>query len=126
MHANPGERSSQYAAENSCRARYGPDTTWMASLDVDEYLIPTGKQQTVRTWLERVTRDEESTKILSFYQTRALPNVNLLLPYEGASTSACKVEGNTDVLDSMCLMKVRRLFIIFWHEIKISRFVHFL
>ena len=126
MHSNPGERSSQYAAENSCRARYGPDTTWMASLDVDEYLIPIGKQQTVRTWLERVTRDEESTKILSFYQTRALPNVNLLLPYEGASTSACKVEGSTDVLDSMCLMKVRRLFIIFWHEIKISRVVHFL
>ena len=113
MHANPGERSSQYAAENSCRARYGPDTTWMASLDVDEYLIPTGKQKNVRSWLDDITRDEESTKILSFYQTRALPNVNLLLPYEGSSTSACKVRGSMDVLDSMCLVKVRRLFIIF-------------
>jgi hypothetical protein len=32
-HENTGERSSQYAAENSCRARYGPYTEWMASFD---------------------------------------------------------------------------------------------
>mmetsp|Transcript_10732 Transcript_10732/g.23779 ORF Transcript_10732/g.23779 Transcript_10732/m.23779 type:complete len:983 (+) Transcript_10732:105-3053(+) len=105
MHANPGERSSQYAAENSCRARYGPDTTWMASLDVDEYLIPTGKQwKNLRHWLEHVTRHEDSTKILSFYQTRSLPNVDSMVPYEGSST-ACKVESNVNASKSMCLMK---------------------
>lgn len=32
-HENTGERSSQYAAENSCRARYGPYSEWMASFD---------------------------------------------------------------------------------------------
>ena len=29
MHKNPGDRSSQYAAEASCRERYGPMTEWM-------------------------------------------------------------------------------------------------
>jgi hypothetical protein len=32
-HENTGERSSQYAAENSCRARYGPYAEWMATFD---------------------------------------------------------------------------------------------
>ena len=79
---NPGERQSQYAAENSCRARYGPDTTWMASLDVDEYLIPVGKWSSIRHWLESVTQrthNYRSTKILSFFQTRALPNIDLMI-----------------------------------------------
>lgn len=35
-HENTGERSSQYAAESSCRARYGPYTEWMASFDTGE------------------------------------------------------------------------------------------
>jgi hypothetical protein len=39
-HQNPGERSSQYAAEASCRERYGPETEWMAFIDTDEYLVP--------------------------------------------------------------------------------------
>ena len=42
---NPGERSSQYAAEASCRIRYGGNTTWLASIDTDEYLIPSGKHE---------------------------------------------------------------------------------
>lgn len=101
-HANPGERSSQYAAERSCLARYGPGTTWMASLDVDEYLIPSGKQWgNLRQWLEHVTSHEQSTKILSFFQTRALPNVNTMLPY--ADTAACKPKGSSN---APCLMKV--------------------
>ena len=37
-HENTGERSSQYAAENSCRARYGPYTEWMASFDTGAIL----------------------------------------------------------------------------------------
>jgi len=40
VHKNPGERSSQYAAEASCRERFGPTTEWMAFIDVDEYLVP--------------------------------------------------------------------------------------
>ncbi|KAL7548927.1 hypothetical protein ACHAWF_012195 [Thalassiosira exigua] len=104
MHANPGERSSQYAAENSCRARYGPDTTWMASLDVDEYLIATGKQWgNIRHWLENVATTEPSTKILSFFQTRALPNVDIMVPYEGTAT--CKGKKGASILNSTCLMK---------------------
>jgi Glycosyltransferase family 92 len=42
-HPNPGERSSQYAAEASCRERYGPHTKWMAFVDIDEYLVPINK-----------------------------------------------------------------------------------
>lgn len=106
-HSNPGERSSQYAAEASCRARYGPDTTWMASLDVDEYLIPTGTWKNVRDWLKHVTDNERDTKILSFFQTRALPNVDVMVPYDGASIRACQTNGmNNDKLSS-CLMKNR-------------------
>jgi hypothetical protein len=103
--ANPGERSSQYAAERSCLARYGPGTTWMATLDVDEYLISTGSWKTLRHWLEHVTEVADA-KILSFYQTRALPNIELMVPYEGGSTPSCKVVSNTSVLTSMCMMKV--------------------
>ncbi|KAL9186044.1 hypothetical protein ACHAXT_005282 [Thalassiosira profunda] len=105
MHANPGERSSQYAAESSCRARYGPDTTWMATLDVDEYLIPTGKEwRSLRHWLEHVTATEEKTKILSFYMTRALPDIDLMIPYNGTPASSCEVGGDS-ALDSTCAMK---------------------
>jgi hypothetical protein len=32
MHVNPGERSSQYTAETSCRLRYGPLTEWIAQV----------------------------------------------------------------------------------------------
>jgi hypothetical protein len=38
-HKNPGERSSQYGAESSCRTRYGELTEWMTFLDTDEYLV---------------------------------------------------------------------------------------
>jgi Glycosyltransferase family 92 len=38
-HKNPGERSSQYAAEASCRTRYGERTEWMTFLDTDEYMV---------------------------------------------------------------------------------------
>lgn len=40
-HRNPGERSSQYGAESSCRARYGGRTEWMTFLDTDEYMVRT-------------------------------------------------------------------------------------
>jgi hypothetical protein len=105
--ANPGERSSQYAAERSCLARYGTGTEWMATLDVDEYLIPTGRWRNLRRWLKHVTDGEADTKILSFWQTRALPNIDLMIPYEGDPTASCKVVNKTSTLNSMCIMKVR-------------------
>lgn len=107
-HLNPGERSSQYAAEASCRARYGSDTTWMASLDADEYLIISGKWKNLREWLHHVTANEKDTQILSFFQTRALPNVNVMVPYDGKTTTLCKTNrGDMSVIQSNCLMKNR-------------------
>jgi len=38
-HQSPGERSSQYAAESSCRERYGELTEWMTFIDTDEYMV---------------------------------------------------------------------------------------
>ena len=110
-HSNPGERSSQYAAESSCRARYGSQTEWLISLDVDEYLIPVSKKwANIKEWLMHVSATEKTTKILSFYQTRALPNVDLMLPYNGSSDAkSCTVKSSDadDVWNSMCAMKVR-------------------
>jgi hypothetical protein len=65
---SPGERSSQYAAENSCRTRYAPYTEWMASIDTDEYLVPMGNYTNLRD----VVRDaaDQGTNILSFRSTR--------------------------------------------------------
>ena len=110
-HSNPGERSSQYAAEASCRARYGPQTEWLISMDVDEYLIPVSKKwENIKEWLMHVSATEKSTKILSFYQTRALPNIDLMLPYDGLSAAkSCTITSTdaNDVWNSMCAMKVR-------------------
>lgn len=73
-HENTGERSSQYAAESSCRQRYGQYTEWMSHFDTDEYFIPMGKYDN----LKDVVRDaqKEGTNTLSFRSTRAYPNYN--------------------------------------------------
>ena len=42
---SPGERSSQYAAESSCRLRFGPHVNWIGQFDIDEYLVPMGQAQ---------------------------------------------------------------------------------
>jgi hypothetical protein len=65
-HDNTGERSSQYAAENSCRTRYAPRTEWMASFDTDEYLVPMG----THTSLRQVVEQAKDTNILSFRSSR--------------------------------------------------------
>ena len=66
---SPGERSSQYAAENSCRIRFGNLTKWMASFDLDEFLIPMGSYDT----LKQVTRDAAAKghNIIDFRSTRS-------------------------------------------------------
>lgn len=66
-----GERSSQYAAEASCRLRFGPHTDWIAQFDIDEYLVPMGNLTTIHTLLDKL--DEEGKKIISFGSWRAWP-----------------------------------------------------
>lgn len=68
---NPGERSSQYAAEASCRLRFGPHTDWIAQFDIDEYLVPMGELTSLHPLLDKL--DEEGTKIISFGSWRAWP-----------------------------------------------------
>jgi hypothetical protein len=66
-----GERSSQYAAEASCRLRFGPHVDWIAQLDIDEYLVPMGNLTTIHTLLDKL--DQEGNKIVSFGSWRAWP-----------------------------------------------------
>jgi len=68
---SPGERSSQYAAESSCRLRFGPHTDWIAQFDIDEYLVPMGKLTSLHPLLDKL--DKEETKIISFGSWRAWP-----------------------------------------------------
>ena len=78
-HENTGERSSQHAAEASCRQRYGAHSEWVAAIDPDEYLVPMGKYDN----LKDVLRDAGSkgTEILGFKSTRAFPRAELMEPY---------------------------------------------
>ena len=74
---NTGERSSQYAAEASCRSRFGPETEWMASFDTDEYFIPTGKYTDLKDMLRDIK--DQGTNVLSFRSTRAMLNYDHLM-----------------------------------------------
>ncbi|GKY99561.1 hypothetical protein MPSEU_000910400 [Mayamaea pseudoterrestris] len=68
---SPGERSSQYAAESSCRLRFGAHVDWIGQFDIDEYLIPMGDHTTATSLLAKL--DKEDTKIISFPSWRAWP-----------------------------------------------------
>mmetsp|Transcript_2659 Transcript_2659/g.3081 ORF Transcript_2659/g.3081 Transcript_2659/m.3081 type:complete len:825 (-) Transcript_2659:150-2624(-) len=72
---NHGERSSQYAAESSCRLRYGPHSEWMGFIDTDEYLVPTGKYENMKDVLNDL---DKKTNILRFRSNRARPRFDLL------------------------------------------------
>jgi hypothetical protein len=63
-----GERSSQYAAENSCRTRYAPFTEWIAAFDTDEYFVPMGKYTSTRDVLRDAA--DRGTNILSLRSSR--------------------------------------------------------
>jgi len=80
-HENTGERSSQYAAENSCRVRYGPTTEWLSSFDVDEYLIPMGLFNSMREVVDDATKSGK--QILTFKSTRAAPQHKYMEPFHG-------------------------------------------
>ena len=82
-HRHPGDRSSQYAAEASCRERYGPLTDWMAFIDTDEYLVPMTKDpadaNTTVTW-KSVLDDMERRQvaIMKLKSGRNLPRITLM------------------------------------------------
>eukprot|EP00977_Amphora_coffeiformis_P000824 scaffold175_cov177-Amphora_coffeaeformis.AAC.26 len=92
-HDSTGERSSQYAAENSCRTRYAPyvscyparfvgetylnsppnfivlkQTEWIAAFDTDEYFVPMGSYDSLKDVLRDAHRG--GTNILSFRSSR--------------------------------------------------------
>jgi hypothetical protein len=78
-HKNPGERSSQYAAESSCRERYGEITDWMAFIDTDEYLVPMTPPADNYTWHPLLDEmDRKKIKILKLLSSRGKPRVDLM------------------------------------------------
>jgi hypothetical protein len=68
---SPGERSSQYAAESSCRLRFGPYTDWIGGFDIDEYLVPMANYTSLPQLLDKL--DEEGTQAISFGSWRTWP-----------------------------------------------------
>ena len=84
-HKNPGERSSQYAAEASCRERFGSQTEWMAFLDTDEYLIPL---QNI-SWTPLLAHKREQGKhVLKLKSSRGKPRVDLMDPLRSPDGTA--------------------------------------
>jgi hypothetical protein len=79
-HKNPGERSSQYAAEASCRERYGPLTEWMSFIDTDEYLVPMkANKKGEYNWNPVLDEmDENNIAIMKLLSSRGLPRVDLM------------------------------------------------
>merc|ERR1712228_364751 len=70
--SNKGERNSQYAAESSCRERYGSLTEWMTTIDPDEYMIPMGEYTNLKDMLKDVKIKQPNINIVSFKCTRAM------------------------------------------------------
>jgi hypothetical protein len=74
---SPGERSSQYAAESSCRLRFGPHVEWIGQFDIDEYLVPMGdRHHNALTILDQL--EQEDKRIVSFGSWRAWPRWNMI------------------------------------------------
>ena len=73
---NEGERSSQYAAESSCRLRFGSHARWLGSFDTDEYLVPMGEFGSI----DEVSRhlDKQNIKVAVFKSAPAKPRLDLL------------------------------------------------
>lgn len=78
FHDSPGDRSSQYAAESSCRLRFGPHTDWMANMDIDEFVAPVGNYTSIKPFLNEL--DDKGTKIVSFGSWRAWPRRDFIEP----------------------------------------------
>jgi len=84
---NKGERSSQYAAESSCRLRFGAHSDWLGAFDTDEYPVPMGSYDSLRHLLDDM--DKEDTRIISFASKRAKPRLRYLNPSRTESCDSC-------------------------------------
>ena len=73
---NKGERSSQYAAESSCRLRFGAHSNWVGAFDIDEYIVPMGNHTNMKDVLANAY--SRGLKILNFKSMRAWPRKDLL------------------------------------------------
>lgn len=73
---SPGHRSSQYAAESSCRLRFGPYTDWLGGYDIDEYITPMGKYNNLLPILDKL--DQEGMKMINFRSWRSWPRRALI------------------------------------------------
>ncbi|GAX16239.1 hypothetical protein FisN_3Hh279 [Fistulifera solaris] len=103
---NPGERSSQYAAESSCRERYGPSTDWMAFIDTDEYLVPM-INGTWKDLLTNIMQSSPQTKVLKMKSSRGRPREDLM--EELADQNDCNIEPHRKRKDPLdpCLVPRR-------------------
>jgi hypothetical protein len=73
---NEGERSSQYAAESSCRLRFGSHSRWLGSFDSDEYLVPMGEFKSMGEVADELDRKE--VKVAVFKSAPSKPRFDLL------------------------------------------------
>lgn len=73
---NEGERSSQYAAESSCRLRFGSHSRWLGSFDSDEYLVPMGEFKSMGEVADEL--DKKEVKVAVFKSAPAKPRFDLL------------------------------------------------
>jgi hypothetical protein len=76
----------------------------LLQLDTDEYLIPAGNWTNIRSWLRQSVSTgqiEKDTHILSFFQTRAIPNHEFMESY--IDDKDCKRAGSSG--SSTCLLK---------------------
>lgn len=89
-HNNPGERSSQYAAEASCRERFGSSTEWMTFIDIDEYMVPM-QNDTWRPLLKEMT-ERDHVNVLKMRSSRGLPRMDLMEPLRNETQRATKCQ----------------------------------
>jgi len=73
---NEGDRSSQYAAESSCRLRFGAHARWLGSFDTDEYLVPMGDFNSMGEVVDKF--DADGVKVAVFKSSPAKPRFDLL------------------------------------------------
>jgi len=75
---NPGERSSQYSAEASCLKRYGGEAEWMMTIDVDEYIIPMGDNNSLQDLLQQM--EGRGVKVMNLASVRSKLRKELTVP----------------------------------------------
>jgi len=92
---NKGERSSQYAADASCRLRFGAHSKWLASMDTDEYLVPLEQYDSLKDILRDV--DKEDINVLNFASKRSKPRLQFFNTTSPGSEEKC--QSNKDCFD---------------------------